>query len=71
MRLRCGKAVVALPGNGIPRAVVQLHCDMAVLRLRLLGLLLLTLAIAIPSCQALFPRAASIEAPAREWTDGR
>jgi hypothetical protein len=29
---------------------------MAVLPLRLLGLFLLTLAIAIPSCQAVFPR---------------
>ena len=36
---------------------------MAVLPLRLLGLLLLTLAIAIPSCQAVFPRGADALQP--------
>jgi len=40
---------------GTPRAVLPLHFNMAIVPLRLLGLLLLTLAIGIPSCQAVFP----------------
>jgi hypothetical protein len=41
---------------------------MAKIPLRLLGLFLLTLAIAIPSCQAVFARAASgTQAPLSHW----
>lgn len=46
-----------LPGG--PGAQASGDSAMAVLPLRLFGLFLLTLAIVIPSCQALFPRGAA------------
>lgn len=44
-----------------PAAAIAVHLIMGVVARRLLGLLLLVLAIGIPSCQAIFPRAAGNE----------